>query len=383
MSAVCASPERGATLRKQQMATAASVPESRGAARVSEPRGATRLSWLDFFRGLAVLVMIETHVVNTFMDSSLREHSWFALLNYVNGLVAPSFLFIAGFIQGGEWRKSATKPINYARRAWRLAGTCMLGYGMHFPLGEVLHGLWSDAYRVGSGVDVLQCLSAGLGMLLAVQWAARKFGGAKAAVYWWGAVVALAGATILIAPLAQTWTGGPIFIRGWVNVSTGSLFPVFPWLGFVFLGALVGALPERAAVRWATVVGLAAISWTCRDVVFSAVSPSFFLERAAWVVGLATVCTWGRAFPAAVLYAGRHSLKFYVAHLTLITGLEGAGVPVNVLGIPAVFMLLAVVLSGTTLAALACERLPGFLRSLRARYEPSVSGPESSPEMAG
>src|SRR6185436_1734934 len=76
-----------------------------------------RVAWLDLFRGAAVLVMIETHVVNTFLAAALRENGWFALLNYVNGLVAPSFLFIAGFVQGLERRTSPTKPIRFGRRA--------------------------------------------------------------------------------------------------------------------------------------------------------------------------------------------------------------------------------------------------------------------------
>jgi hypothetical protein len=40
--------------------------------------------------------MIETHVVNTFLSTALRAANWFPILNYLNGLVAPAFLFIAG-----------------------------------------------------------------------------------------------------------------------------------------------------------------------------------------------------------------------------------------------------------------------------------------------
>ncbi len=43
-----------------------------------------RCQWVDLLRGLAVLVMIEVHVVNTWLRLDLRPE-W---LNYVNGLVA-------------------------------------------------------------------------------------------------------------------------------------------------------------------------------------------------------------------------------------------------------------------------------------------------------
>src|SRR5947209_7369520 len=41
-------------------------------ARLAQPANERRLLWLDAFRGAAVLFMIETHVVNTFLASQLR-----------------------------------------------------------------------------------------------------------------------------------------------------------------------------------------------------------------------------------------------------------------------------------------------------------------------
>src|SRR5581483_3674314 len=82
---------------------------------VAKPR--ERVAWIDLYRGMAVLVMIETHVVNSFMAEALRHASWFSVLNYLNGLVAPSFLFIAGFVQGLERGGAPEKPLNYARRS--------------------------------------------------------------------------------------------------------------------------------------------------------------------------------------------------------------------------------------------------------------------------
>jgi len=305
-------------------------------------RQGARLVWLDVFRGLAVLVMIETHVVNTFLAAALREGSGFALLNYFNGLVAPSFLFIAGFTQGMERRKTPGKPINYARRLWRLLGIAALGYALHFPTAELLQHRWADALRVGSQVDVLQCLALGLGLLLGVGWLVDRFARGRvhprpASFSWSGAVVVLAMLAVLFAPLVQNWSGGPIALRAWINHSTGSLFPIFPWIGFVFLGALAGAWPERPlAERTVGMIGLAVAAWTCRGAIFSAVSPSFFLERAVWVLALAALCEWSaqRRWPAFVLHAGKNSLKLYVAHLLLIPMLIGAGISTSALGLP-------------------------------------------------
>ena len=321
--------------------------------------------------------MIETHVVNTFLAAGLREGGGFALLNYLNGLVAPSFLFIAGFVQGLERLKSPGKPIPYARRAWRLAGIAAVGYALHFPIGELLEHRWADALRVGSQVDVLPCLALGLGLLLGVGWLADRWARRPVSLRGWSAgVMALTGCAVIAAPLVQGWTGGPLVLRAWVNGTTGSLFPLFPWVGFVFFGALAGAwsrrsLPERAAAM----IGIAAVAWLCRGTVFSAFSPSFFLERTLWILALAALCEWSaqRRLPRLVLYAGKHSLKLYVAHLILITTLVGAGVASSALSLPATLALLAWVGAVSFGAARFLDRAPEFFSRARPGEEPAIA----------
>src|SRR6187431_1327440 len=92
---------RGSNAR---MADATTLPSRKKPARVL---------WLDVFRGAAVVAMIEAHVVNTFLAPALRQTEWFAWLNWFNGLVAPSFLFIAGWAQGMSWSAGAGKPVAF------------------------------------------------------------------------------------------------------------------------------------------------------------------------------------------------------------------------------------------------------------------------------
>lgn len=51
----------------------------------------------DLLRGLVIIIMIEVHVFNAFLLPELRQTGWFSVLNFINGLVAPSFLFVSGF----------------------------------------------------------------------------------------------------------------------------------------------------------------------------------------------------------------------------------------------------------------------------------------------
>ena len=78
------------------METAAKeYPQPREAA--PPPSRAGRYPFIDVLRGLAVLFMIETHTVNALLDPALRAGTFHDALTYVNGLVAPAFLFAAGF----------------------------------------------------------------------------------------------------------------------------------------------------------------------------------------------------------------------------------------------------------------------------------------------
>ncbi|MEP6669064.1 MAG: heparan-alpha-glucosaminide N-acetyltransferase domain-containing protein [Chthoniobacter sp.] len=360
------------------------------------PARRERLVWIDLFRGAAVLIMIETHVVNTFMVNSLRADGWFTVLNYINGLVAPSFLFIAGFVQGMERGASPDKPVKFARRAGHLLGILFLAYALHFPWTELGQHRWDDAVRVGSQADVLQCISASLLLLLGVTWLAQKIGGRRGQSVWWCVLTALLLAVVFLAPYAPGWNGLPVPLQAWVNRSTGSWFPLFSWAGFVLFGAMTGAayglarrtvetadlIPQPVAgstlslmslvrrsssVFLITPVPLAVSAWAFRDAAYSPVSPSSFFERAAWVLILAACCEWlaGRLRPSLPLFAGKHSLTLYVTHLVLISTLVGAGLSMNTISLAGVLALIAGVATVSLALTWVIVNARAFVRSAR------------------
>jgi len=297
---------------------------------IAQASHGSRLSWLDYFRGAAVILMIETHVVNTFLHADLRAAAWFEWLDYVNGLVAPSFLFIAGFTQGVRWQGGRGKPLSLGRRGQRLAVIAFIGYALHFPSPQLWSGQWAEAIHLGTQIDVLQCLALSLFVLLLVTWGAQRLARPWRSGVWWSVLGALAVAVILASPFLSKWAGGALPLRAFVNTSTGSLFPLFPWAAFVLCGALCGALatlPVRArigAMTAAMVLGQAIPSAS-----FSAFSPEFFFERLGWVMLLALLCEWRIRESATcwVSWAGRESLLMYVGHLTLIFTLVAIGLP--------------------------------------------------------
>ncbi len=357
-----------------------------------------RLAWIDLFRGLAVLVMIETHVLNTFLATAVRAEGWFSVLNYINGLVAPSFLFIAGFVQGMERGATPEKPVNFARRARQLLGLILIAYALHFPWTELGQHRWDAAWRVGSQVDVLQCIAASLGMLLGVTWLAQKLGGRRGPWIWGMGLTVLLALAVFTAPFALEWNGLPIPLQAWVNRSTGSWFPLFSWAGFVFFGALSGAvygyvrrpsqagdtvdvvaqLPIFSPARFArssasvfliTPLPLGVVAWTFLGAAhYSPASPASFFSRAAWVLVLAALCEWFAAQkrPALPTFAGKHSLTLYVIHLVVISTLVGWGVPMSAISLTGVVAMVVGIAAVSLALTWVIGRASTWLRKARA-----------------
>ena len=55
-----------------------------------------RFAFLDWTRGLAVLIMIQCHTFNSFTRMDLREGGSYIYSQFVGGMAAPLFLFMAG-----------------------------------------------------------------------------------------------------------------------------------------------------------------------------------------------------------------------------------------------------------------------------------------------
>ena len=277
--------------------------------------------WIDLLRGLAVIGMIETHTVNTFLDTKLQATPEFDSLTYLNGLVAPTFFWVMGYVRG-----SSLIPGAVIRPAWpsvrRLLAIMLIGYLMHGPweLVSGSHLTREVLWRVFM-VDVLQCLAISGLIIVALERMKRlTFGLAAATLI---LVVAL-------ADQAQYWRTGFIPFDAYLTSQNGSLFPIFPWAGFAIAGFLTRPLQEHSkAIAWIGItLGLGA-DW----VPFWDSTTAFFLERLGWVT-LIAIAT--RHFIAPLVeklsprfgwleLAGRESLTLYVVHLALIHAIPTPG----------------------------------------------------------
>ncbi len=203
-----------------------------------------RAQFIDLLKGLALIVMIEVHVTTAFLDTSIKELWWFSPVHFINGLVAPAFTFTSGMVfilsfQKGldELRKLGTK---FWKRLGRLTLIILVGYSVHMSflsLRKLSNPNYPHMLQNFFMVDILQCIGVGLLILLFLRMAVRSD------KVFYNTLWILTTIVLLIGPLMWKIDFAkflPLSISNYFNRIHGSLFPLFPWVAFIFTGALTG-----------------------------------------------------------------------------------------------------------------------------------------------
>lgn len=287
-----------------------------------------RLPWLDWFRGLAVLAMIWVHTANSLLSSDLQTTPWFAEMTFWHGLIAPSFFWISGFTRG-LLANPQRPPGPVAVR--RLVTLLLLGYALHFPLWALFDGNWSPAtWKTLWQVDVLHALAMTGFIFVAIErlTASRS----RRAIL----SLTLLALFVGLTHSAAHWQTGWLPLDAWLNNQHGSLFPLFPWVGFGLAGFLCGQFSVGPSVKnriaQLAVVGSLLALLLPRLHLFDSIS-AFFLQRLGWVLVFAGCIVWLLA-PALnrlprlahwIGLAGRESLFLYVIHLLLLFSIPFPG----------------------------------------------------------
>jgi uncharacterized membrane protein len=201
---------------------------------------AARVKAFDWLRGLAVLVMIECHAMVLLRKELLasRPAAW---MDWLNGLVAPSFIFAAGFSLALTQVRTASSG---APRRARLLRT-LRRIAEVLAVGTLINWVWfpiSVEPRWLLRVDILQCI--GVSLLFALPLFAALARRPQALV---AASLGVAGVLFFVAPFADGYRGP---MQDWIN-KTGpwqTVFPLLPWAGWIFLGGALGALAAAASL---------------------------------------------------------------------------------------------------------------------------------------
>src|SRR5215470_6813286 len=76
-----------------------------------------RYPFLDWMRGLAVVIMIQCHTFNSFARMDVRQGGPYVLSQFLGGMAAPLFLFMAGMTLAFQMDKLGQRGIN-AKDRW-------------------------------------------------------------------------------------------------------------------------------------------------------------------------------------------------------------------------------------------------------------------------
>jgi uncharacterized membrane protein len=239
----------------------------------SQPSTQARVRAFDWLRGLAVLVMVETHAM-VLLRKELLTTPAAGVLDYVNGLVAPSFIFAAGFSLALVQVRAASAGGPRAPRVLRT----LRRIGEVLAIGTLINWVWFPI-SVDPGwllrVDILQCI--GLTLLAALP---LNFALAPRPRALTLASLAVALALFLISPYADGVTGP---FQDLLN-KTGprhSVFPLLPWAGWAFMGGAAGATAARGTAaqvrRLALAIGAGSVVlWLLRPVWLAVYPPHAF-----------------------------------------------------------------------------------------------------------
>jgi len=316
----------------------------------------SRLAYIDWMRGLACVLMFQTHCYDSWLNAGARQTTFFMWSQLGGTLPAPLFLFLAGISFALVTDKLQQKgvPPNQIASTTIKRGAEIFGLGLLFRLQEYVIAWgwapWSDLFRV----DILNTIGVSMMLMGVMCWIVLRLSDGSRTRQEIGSVAAGVALSIsLLTPLLWTswrphWLPWPIesYIDGVHNLGQPQswLFPIFPWTAFAFAGLAVGVLllsdwaRQRNAAIFAMLgaggVGLIYLArWLdSRSLQLYSVydfwhtSPNFFLIRVGLLLIILAAayawCRWGAGqwgF-SPLIQLGQTSLLVYWVHIEFVYG---------------------------------------------------------------
>ena len=196
-------------------------------------------------RAWAILMMLQGHFIDGLLDNAFRDNSnaVYSIWQYFRGMTAPVFFTVSGFIFTYLLIKVPEKGLKNPRikKGFRRGIELLaIGYLLRINLMGLLEGeIYSSFYLV----DVLHCIGVSILGIIAIYLLTQARG-----KFLFPTV--LASVTLLLflfEPMYQKWPYGflPDVIANYFTKSNGSVFTIFPWIGYATIGAFISVLFTR------------------------------------------------------------------------------------------------------------------------------------------
>jgi uncharacterized membrane protein len=221
----------------------------------------SRLTFLDWARGGAVVVMLQGHVFHSFNRTGLRTDGPFMLSQFFGGIGPAIFLVLTGitlsFIMDRR-EQQGLDAMGRWRAALRRAGYLFtLAFLFRFQLWAFAFGQssWTDLFKV----DILNCM----GFAILIMSVMAIFTTAERVRLCAGLGVAIAAAAPLVSAIDWRWL--PPQISAYF-VPSYQYFAFFPWAAFIAFGISIGSIlrlvkPEQMnrVMQWGGLMGFGLI----------------------------------------------------------------------------------------------------------------------------
>ncbi|MBK7630266.1 MAG: DUF1624 domain-containing protein [Ignavibacteriales bacterium] len=307
-----------------------------------------RIIFIDLMRAFAVIQMVQGHTVDTLLAPEFRseQFSVYYLWNFMRGMTAPIFMFTAGTVFTYLFRltnESFGKNPRVKKGFFRFLLLLTIGYLLRYPTYTIFDfsNVTQDRLNIFFAVDVLQLIGFGLLFVMTSAFIAEKLKLSDTIVF---TIFALF--FFITTPFFSkiNWLNYfPQPIAGYFYDGSGSLFPLFPWAGYVVLGGVLGSYLARNPLVFKTnrfsfnlaIFGFALIFVSEISVLVSSnlfnynfVPSSYAIEtiilRVGFVLVLNSLVSYIsqkiESIPRIIILIGRNTLLIYVVHLMILYG---------------------------------------------------------------
>jgi uncharacterized membrane protein len=308
---------------------------------------AHRIVFLDLLRALAVIMMVEGHTIDALLLNEYRSYDYlgFKIWQFARGMTAPIFLLTAGTVFIYLLRSTDLPFRDNPRVAKGVKRALLLlaaGYLLRFPSTSIT-GIFSasdEQLRAFWTVDALQSIGVGILLLLLAAFLSEKLRLNDFAIFLGGGLFFFVCAPFCELINWNEWLPAPI--AAYFYSGSGSLFPLFPWAGYMMFGGMLGAYLARMgdqfepfkSSRKLLVAGVALLALYYYaghlkaagygSARFWAYSHDLALLRLGSVLLLLVLVMLlsakVRAVPQTLLAVGRRTLPIYLLHLVILYG---------------------------------------------------------------
>lgn len=305
-----------------------------------------RIIFIDLLRAFAVLQMVQGHTVDVLLANEFRtyESMSYSVWHFMRGMTAPIFMFTSGTVFTYLFRlvdEPFEKNPRVLKGFKRFLLLIAIGYLLRFPTFNPfnLQYITEGQLNIFYSVDVLHLIGFGLFFIMFFAFISEKIKIGDSAAFFIGAMI-----FILPSPFFNKidWLSFfPKPIANYFYQGAGSLFPLFPWAGYMLLGAIFGSRLAKNPIIFRTtffslrtiIIGLIIlilvylynyISYSNFNIRFDSYNYQTIAFRVGFVLtltGIVSLISQSiQSIPHLIILVGRNTLLIYVVHLLILYG---------------------------------------------------------------